>query len=181
MKKTTVILALMFGGLFSQPIMAQNPLHGAWEMCIKMDYYDLEYIVIFEPNGKETEIENYYIRGSHCREDDHLFSVAREWSYFESKDYFHSTRTKSKMISFEERGVVVLNILQPCGIKDWKLEEVVNCDYSEDQFSDKTVGQQTSTKYELVLPQVMKFYGSSGENFLYLWNNKKRYEDWTKK
>ena len=163
MKKTTVILALMFGGLFSKPIMAQNPLHGAWSKCFKGEYFDHDYTIVLLPNGTEYEVESVFDKGSKCGQGTLLFSVTRKWSYEIKGNLFESKRINSQIMVWDSEIAEILNELSPCGITNYKSDQTFDCDFHSDEVSSQHVGLVTTTNFKSVNKDSMNFSKKDSE------------------
>lgn len=88
---------------------------------------DQEYIVEYMPGNEEFEAELFIEKGRKPCSGVALFAIGRIWNYEINQNELVTTLQSVKLIILDSKALKMFNKNETCGVKNWKVDEVVSC------------------------------------------------------
>lgn len=111
---------------------------------------EIEYVVEFMPGNEEFEAEIFRRKSKASCKGAPLFAMGRVWKYEIIKDELITTLDKVRVILIDPSLIESFNKKAICGVKDWKIDEMVACEGKLLLDYEPVIGHRTFHHFKII-------------------------------
>jgi hypothetical protein len=145
-----LFITMMFAFSISSSAFSEDSLRGRrYASCDTPNApFEIEYNVEYLPGQQEFEAEIFREKSKNACKGRQLFALVRVWKYEIYKNELVTTLERVKVLLIDSRLVESFNRQGICGLKNWRIDEMVSCDGKFIFDFEPSIGDRTSHKFK---------------------------------